>query len=83
MPITEEKVPDPMISVRGLFAHLAQWVGAGSLHSYTLAQACSLCEQVGLSIIHTRTFVIDWLLRGWVISIMKQEREESIAYLRC
>ncbi len=66
----------------GLFARLAHWVGAGSLHPYTLAQACSLCEQVGLSIIHTRTFVIDWLLSGWVISIMKQEREECFAYLR-
>lgn len=56
----------------GILARLALRVGAESLHPYTLAQARSLCEQAGLSIIHAHTFVIDWLLCGWVISLMKQ-----------
>jgi ubiquinone/menaquinone biosynthesis C-methylase UbiE len=57
----------------GIFARLARLVGAESLHPYSLAQARSLCEQAGLSIAHAHAFVIDWLLCGWVISIMKQE----------
>jgi len=56
----------------GIFARLARLVGAESLHPYSLAQARSLCEQARLSIAHAHAFVIDWLLCGWVISIMKQ-----------
>jgi ubiquinone/menaquinone biosynthesis C-methylase UbiE len=54
-----------------ILAGLARRVGAGSLRPYTLAQAHALCEQAGLSITHAHPFVIDWLLRGWVISMMK------------
>jgi len=59
----------------GILARLARRVGVGSLHPYTLAQARSLCEQAGLSITHAHTFVINWLLCGWVIWVVKQERE--------
>jgi ubiquinone/menaquinone biosynthesis C-methylase UbiE len=56
----------------GILARMARRAGAGSLHPYTFAQARSLCEQAGLSIVHAHAFVIDWLLCGWVISIVKQ-----------
>ena len=56
----------------GFLTRLARRVGAGSLHPYTLAQARFLREQAGLSIVHAHAFVIDWLLCGWVISIVKQ-----------
>lgn len=55
-----------------ILTRLARRAGAGSLHPYTFAQACSLCEQAGLSIARAHAFVIDWLLSGWVISIAKQ-----------
>ena len=55
----------------GIMARLARHVGVGSLHPYTLAQARSVCEQAGLSIAHAHSFVIDWLLRGWVIAMVK------------
>jgi ubiquinone/menaquinone biosynthesis C-methylase UbiE len=56
---------------RWLFKWLASRLGAGPLHPYTLTEACSLCEQAGLFVRASRSFVIDWLLRGWVISIVK------------
>lgn len=54
-----------------ILAGLARRVGTGFLHPYSLVQACSLCERAGLSITHAHTFGIDWLLCGWVISLMK------------
>jgi ubiquinone/menaquinone biosynthesis C-methylase UbiE len=59
----------------GIFTRLARRAGAGTLHPYTQASARSLCEQAGLSIAHAHAFVIDWLLCGWVICVVKQERE--------
>lgn len=53
-----------------LFKWLASRVGAGPLRPYTLTEVCSLCEQAGLRVRASHSFAIDWLLRGWVISIV-------------
>lgn len=45
--------------------------GAGPLHPYTLAQACTLCQSVGFSLQASHSFAIDWLLHAWVIHGVK------------
>jgi len=52
-----------------LFQWLVRRAGAAPLHPYTQAEAHTLCEQAGLSIQASHTFVIGWLLRGWVMKV--------------
>jgi ubiquinone/menaquinone biosynthesis C-methylase UbiE len=74
--LLEDFVWRPPSSSWWLFKWLASRIGAGPLRPYTLTEARTLCEQAGLRVRATRAFIIDWLLRGWVISIVNEERKE-------
>ena len=38
------------------------------VHAYTLAEAQSLCQQAGLHVACGRSFTVDWLWHGWIVS---------------
>ena len=47
---------------------LARQIEGAYVHAYTLAEAQSLCQQAGLHIACGRSFTVDWLWHGWVLT---------------
>ncbi len=50
-----------------VFAWLLRRIERNRVHAYTLGEAQSLCERVGLQVAEGRAFTIDWFWRGWVV----------------
>ena len=53
------------------FEWLLQQIEGNNVHTYTLKEACSLCEQAGLHVAGKKEFIIDWLWHGWVLSVYR------------
>ena len=55
----------------GAFEWFLQRIEGNSVHAYTLNEALSLCEQVGLHVAEEKGFIIDWLWHGWAVRAYK------------
>jgi ubiquinone/menaquinone biosynthesis C-methylase UbiE len=53
------------------FEWFLQKIEGNNVRAYTLKEAISLCEQVGLHIVAEKGFIIDWLWHGWVLSVYR------------
>jgi len=47
---------------------LARKIEGAYVRAYTLAEAQSLCQQAGLHVACGRSFIVDWLWHGWVLT---------------
>jgi|SRR6266568_1169186 len=50
------------------FEWLLQQIEGSRVHAYTLTEAQSFCQQAGLHVACGRSFTVDWLWHGWVVS---------------
>jgi ubiquinone/menaquinone biosynthesis C-methylase UbiE len=50
------------------FEWLLRRIEGSGVHAYTLAEAQELCQQAGLHVACGRSFTVDWLWHGWVLS---------------
>lgn len=58
-----------------------QRIERNSVHAYTLTEAQSLCEQVGLHVVCGKVFSVDWLWHGWVLRAYRTASEAEPAHL--
>ena len=57
------------------------WQLEGShVHSYTLSEAQTLCQQAGLHVASENVFKIDWLWHGWVVRANRTAPEAGPAH---
>jgi ubiquinone/menaquinone biosynthesis C-methylase UbiE len=61
------------------FEWLLQGIEGNRVHAYTLVEAQSLCERVGLQVASGKAFTIDWLWRGWVVRAYRASPEVTPA----
>ena len=50
-----------------VFEWLLRRIERNHVYAYTLDEAQSLCERVGLPVANGKVFAIDWFWRGWVV----------------
>lgn len=53
----------------GLVEWIARRMEGGHVQAYTLTEAQMLCEQAGLRVLCSRSFIVDWLWHGWVLQM--------------
>jgi ubiquinone/menaquinone biosynthesis C-methylase UbiE len=50
------------------FEWLLRRIEGSEVRAYTLVEAQAFCQQAGLHVAHGRSFTVDWLWHGWVLS---------------
>lgn len=61
------------------FEWLLRRIERNPVHAYTLDEAQSLCERVGLQVASGKAFTIDWFWRGWVVRASRASPEATPA----
>jgi ubiquinone/menaquinone biosynthesis C-methylase UbiE len=64
---------------RAAFEWLLHQIEGSPVHTYTLAEAQSLCQQAGLSLARGKAFKVDWFWRGWVLRAYRTTSESEPA----
>jgi ubiquinone/menaquinone biosynthesis C-methylase UbiE len=66
--VLEDFAPRQPRLIWAAFEWFLQQIEGNKVHAYTLKEAHSLCDQVGLHVTNEKEFIIDWLWHGWVLS---------------
>ena len=73
--VLEDFAPREPFFLWSAFEWLLQRIERNSVHTYTLAEAQSLCQQAGLHVASEKVFTVDWLWHGWVVRAYRTASE--------